>query len=281
MPYARTLQAYTLPEFWAEAPASWERRLREISPVLPNLAHLRFRKFEPRPDWATSEFNTAPDRPIWAVYTATPRHLVHPDKVEQLAKHWSELPTEQQAGRRAMVSDYQHYMWHTQGLLVQPFWLLMGTWGGTPTMYTPRETRYLDASGLSSIPAPIGFFAGCPFDERSVKGIVERDRLVQAGNRYDELEKMGRPDHLRAEDEAAERLYRETYLDTLAVWHAPAVEFMKSQFGKSEVTESLPPAPVGLENTLAQWKDVYRETGRMIGVTPPTTKQVPVALSLT
>lgn len=287
MPYTRSLQRFWLPEFDAEAPESWEKRLREISPIMPNLSHLRFRKFEPRASWrnpapgVSVSFNTAPDRPIWMLYTATPRHLVHPDKVLQLQEHWSEMPTGFQAGRRALVSNYQHYIWHTQGLLVQPFWILQGEWGGTPTQYTQREKRYLDASGASSIPAPIGFFAGCPFDERAVPKIVQRDKLVQAGNRYDELEKMNRPEYLKAEDEAAEKVYRETYLDTLAVWHAPAVAFMQSQVGKAQANEHLRPAPKGLENTLARWKDVYKETGVMLDASLPMQKKAQVAVPLT
>ena len=275
MPYPLSLQAYCLPEFYAVAPDSWETRLREISPILPNLAHLRFRKFEPRDDWYFK------DRPMWAVYSCTPRHLIQKDRAEQFALHWSELPSERQKGRKGVVSDYQHFMWHSQGLEVRPFWLLQGEWGGTPTLYTPREKRYLDASGAISEPFPIGFFPACTFDERAVKGIVARDRLVQAGMRYDALEAMDRPAALRAEDELAERTFRETYLDTLAVMQAPAVEYMKSQLFKEESPDYLPPAPAGLANTLATWRDVFVETGKMIGVTTPTHKQVSVSMALT
>ncbi len=287
MPYNRTLARFTRPEFDAQAPESWERRLREISPITPNLAHLIFRKFDPRPSWKNiprgyeRSYNLAPDRPIWALYSATPRHLVHPDKVEQLTLHWSELPTGQQAGRRSEIKDYQHYAWHTRGLYVQPFWILQGEWGGTPAVYSERQKAYLRGSGASTTPVPVGFFAGCPFDERAVPLILECDRLIKAGNRYDELEKMNRPDYLKAEDEAAERVYRETYLDTLAVWHAPAVAFMQSQVGKAQANEHLRPAPKGLENTLAQWKDVYKETGVMLDASLPMQKKASVSVPLT
>lgn len=266
MPYS--LQSYCLPEFFALPPEGWGRRLREVSPITSNLSHLRFRKFEPRVDWYWKE------RPIWAVYSCTPKHLINPERAEQFKLHWSELPTGLQAGRKAVVSDYQHFMWHTEGVEARPFWLLQGEWGGTPTMYTPRERRYLDASGAISEPFPIGFFPACAFNELAVRNIVARDRLIQVGNRYDELEKMDRPAALKAEDEAAERHYRETYLDTLAVMAEPAVEFMKSFLRKSEADMELPPAPEGLANTLAQWKDVWKDTGQMIGVTAAPHRKV-------
>jgi hypothetical protein len=270
MPYDLSLQSYTLPEFYAQAPISWERRLREISPVTSNLSHLRFRKFEPREDWLF------PNRPIWALYACTPRHMVEPMTAAGYEKHWSELPLRpesdfpesEQMAQRAMVSDYQHFMWHTQGVMPRLFWLLQGEWGGTPAKYTARERRYLAASGAVDEPFPIGWFRGCPFDERAVTAIQKRDRLLQSGNNFDALEKTNRTDWKKAEDDAAELVYRETVLDSLAVLNAPAIEFMKSQIAKDEFADAeragwLPPAPVGLDRTLASFRDVYKETGRM------------------
>lgn len=279
MPYPKTLQAFTRPEFYEEAPAEWERRLREISPITPNMAHLGFRKFAPREDWRESPWNTQPDRPLWAIYTRTPKHLVTPEKAECYRLHWSEVPTTEQVGHRAIVSDYQHFMWHVHGVEVFPLWFLQGEWGGTPAKYTRRETRYLDASGASSVPFAPGTFTPCVFDERAVRGLLQRDRLLQACNRYDELEKMDRPAFKKAEDDAAELLFRETYLDTLSVLMAPAVAYMKSSIGKAEIAEEvranrMKPAPDGLANTLAQWKDVWKSTGTMLGVGLAPSKKV-------
>lgn len=273
MPYPLSLDSYVLAEFFVPAPAEWERRLREISPITSNLSHLRFRKFEPRDDWLF------PERPIWALYACTPRHMVEPMTAEGYDKHWSEFslhpesefPESEQVAQRRMVSDYQHFMWHTQGVMPRLFWLLQGTWGGTPAKYTKRETAYLRGSGALTEPFPIGWFPGCPFDERAVKAILTRDRLMQHGNNLDELEKSNRSDLMKAEDDLAEMTYRETVLDSLAVLHAPAIEFMKSQLGKEEFTDAeisglIKPAPTGLDRTLSSWKDVYKETGSMPGV---------------
>lgn len=275
MPYARSLHQYVLPEFEAEAPDSWVRRLRDISPILPNTSHLAFRKFAPRADWSESPFNLQPDRPLWALYRRTPKHLVHQDIAQAMAKHWSEQPTVgEQAATRALISDYQHFVWHTQGFWAAPFWLLQGEWGGTPMKFTDRERRYMDACGNESIPAPPGAFTPCVFDERVVQQVLARDRLVQAGNRFDVLEKMDRPDHKKAEDDAAELVYREAVLEHLAALAAPAAEYMKSQLGKREISAAVTqglmrPAPDGLPDTLAVWKEHFLEHGVMVGATMP------------
>lgn len=280
MPYSLSLQTYCLPEFEARAPDSWEQRLREISPVLPNTHHLRFRKFEARPDWSESPFNVQPDRPLWALYAALPIRLVEPLTAAGFQKHWSEeAPLADQVATRSMVSDYQHFMWHTLGLYVKPFWLLQGEWGGTPMKFTDRERRLLDATGASSIPAPPGAFTPCVFDERAVTKILERDRFLHAGNRLDELEKMDRPESKRAEDDAAELAYREEVLKHLAAMAQPAVAFMQSQVGKHQVEDAVArgemrPAPVGLGNTLSVWKDHFRETGQVLTATLPSQKKV-------
>lgn len=278
MPYSKALQSFTLPEFYAPAPDSWEQRLREISPILPNTSHLRFRKFEPSipynpnvPGWAQDTRGDwlFPEKPIWALYSCTPKHLVVPEKAEAFGKHWSELFDEgERVAHRSVISDYQHFMWHTQGVSVTPFLLLQGEWGGTPAKYTDREKAYLRGSGAMTDPFPIGWFPACPFDERVVNVVQARDRLIQAGNRFDELEKQNRPEWKKAEDDAAELLYRETVLDTLAVLNAPAIEWMKSQQAKAEFADAeragfIPPAPVGLDRTLATFRDVWKETGVM------------------
>lgn len=285
MPYSITLRDYVLPEFEAQAPDSWQKRLREISPIQSNLSHLRFRKFEARPDWSESPFNLQPDRPMWAIYVCTPIRMVEPLTAQGYQKHWSEEPTAaEQAATRAMVSDYQHFMWHSVGLWVRPFWLLQGDWGGTPMKFTDRERRLLDAAGESSIPAPPGAFTPCPFDERVVAKILERDRFVQAGNRFDELEKMDRPEAKKAEDDAAELAYREEVLKHLAMLAQPAAEYMKSQKGKREMDAAvvsgwIRPAPSDLPDTLSVWKDHFRATGQMTGATAPKQKKSHIVLT--
>jgi hypothetical protein len=295
MPYSLSLKDFVLPEFEAPPPESWEKRLREISPKLSNASHLRFRKFAPRDDWKESPFNLQPHRPMWALYAALPIRLVEPLTAEGFRLHWSEQPTMdhsdpsrpmsgEQAAAKALVSDYQHFVWHSEGLYVKPFWLLQGEWGGTPAKFTDREKRYLDGAGQSSIPAPPGAFTPCVFDERAVKAILIRDRLLEAGKRFDELDKMDSPESKKAEDDQAELVYRETVLQTLAELAQPATEYMRSQLGKREVESAvvsgfLRPAPENLPDTLSVWRDHFKTTGQILSATAPTQRKVQVGIA--
>lgn len=273
MPYPRTLHQYCLPEFFREPPPDWNRRLREISPITENLSHLRFRCFEPHESWL---HNT---RDVWAVYACTPAKMIHPERAEQFRLHWSELHESQQPGRKAAVSDYQHFMWHTVGVEAKPFWILQGEWGGTPAQYTRREARYLDACDAISEPFPLGFFEPCPFDERAVEQILKRDRLLQACNRYDELEKMDRPLEQRLEDEAAEYVFREQYLKTWSEIMRPSVEFMQSFLNKKASDGVFPDAPEGTANAVSQWKDHFLEHGNVIGTRTAKMRKLQVAVA--
>lgn len=284
MPYPHTLAQYTTPDFFAEAPASWERRLREISPVLPGVDHLVFRRFSPHETW------NHPERPQWVLYSARPIALVEKGRAAQFATHWSDIPLEHltdecpfpggaREARKAVVSNYQHYMWHACGLYVTPFLILQGEWGGTPAKYTEREKRYLDGAGAMSEVPPIGFFPACPFDERVVAQVTARDRLLKACNRFDDLEKMDRPLAKQAEDEAAELSFRETYLKTWAAIVQPQAEFMQSYLRKSESHQALPAAPVGLANTVARWKEHFLETGQILDANTPMNRRLQVSVA--
>ena len=272
MPYSRTLQAFTTPGFYAEAPASWEARLREISPITGNLDFLRFRYMEPHESWHHAE------RGQWVLYSCKPIAMVTKERAQQFEKHWSELLEFEQPGRQAVVSNYQHFLWHSQGLYAKPFLILQGEWGGTPAQYTPSERAFLEASDCFTEPFPLGFFPACAFDERAVKQIAMRDRMLKVSNSYSALEYLDTPQAMKNEDEAAAKLRRQTFLDTWAVINGPSVEFMKSYLKKSEAAMALPDAPVGLADTVSRWKEEYVETGHQLSVAPASQRKLQVAV---
>lgn len=279
MPYARSLQTYVLPEFYADAPSSWARRLDDISPAMPNLDRLVFRKFEPtEPDGSDRGWGNS-DKPQWVLYTAKPIRMVDAERATQFEKHWSEVPEAQQAGLQGVVSDYQHFMWHARGLYVKPFLILQGQWGGTPCKYTRQEEAFLKGSGAMFDPYPLGMFEAIPFDERVVKQISLRDRLLQVSGSYERLERMDTSASKRLDEETAEYLKRETVLDTFREMIQPSVEFLKSWKARQEVQSTLPRAPAGLSDTLSQWKDHYRETGQWMKSLPASQRRVQVAIN--
>ncbi len=258
---------------WLKAPpAEWERRLREISPVTDRLAHLRFRYREAKPWWYW------PEAGVWEIYTCTPKHLASAERANQFARRWQDMPIREQAGRKAVVTSYQYFMWHTHNVEATRFWVLHGPNGGVPARYTDREVAYLDAMDAVSIAPPLGFFPPCEFDERTVQHLLERDRLVQAGMDFDRLEALDRPEMLKAQDEENARMHRERYLEWWAELMGPCKEFMKSQIFKEQQAD-LPPAPVGLANKLATWKEQFIHDGTMDGAQTPTHRTVNVPVT--
>lgn len=247
------------------APKAWVDRLREISPVSDRLAHLVFRWNAPKDFWVH------PNEGQWELYAASPRHLATEDRKQCFEKHWSELPRSEQAGRKSSVSSYQHYMWHTHNVDVSRYAILQGPTAFTPSRYTMREKRYLDAVGAESTPFPRGFFPAAPFDERTVRQILSRDRLLLAGGDLDRLEAMDKPEAVKAEFEEAEQHHRREYLKSWSALMAPCQEYMKSQLFRTQVEPDLPPAPEGLADRLATWKETFIESGHLVGGTNATT----------
>lgn len=276
MPYSLTLQKFLPAEVFLEPPPSWERRLREVSPIVERLPHLRFRFFEPHHTWAF------PERGIWALYSCVPKAAVPKDRAELYDKHWSELRSgEDEAqnrmtgaavARKSTVSSYQHYMWHVYGVDVKPFWFLMGEAGGSPAKYTRMEERCLDAVGMPSEAPPIGMLPACPFDERAVAAIVARDRL------YQESTGLELADELRAEDDAAEREYRKRFLDWWYAQTAPQAEFMKSYLRKKEADNTLRRATASEADAIAQFRENWIEFGQVPNAVVAGSRAVQVAV---
>jgi hypothetical protein len=196
-----TLQKYTLPEFYAEAPARGSSGCgRSPRSAAESLASDRFRKFTPRDDWFF------PERPIWALYRATPKHLVEKDLAEAMfEKHWSELfdEGEQVATKALRLRLPALHVAHAGRAASRRSGCCKASGAARRQVHEARESLP-PGSGAVDEPFPIGWFPACPFDERAVEHILERDRLIQAGNRFDELEKENRPEWKKAEDDAAD-----------------------------------------------------------------------------
>lgn len=268
-------------DVFTQAPDSWVKRLREISPIVDQMAHLRFRYFEPKARWHFFE------RGQWALYACTPRHLIHKLDAEQYEKHWSELslepekpvPDAAQRARRASVSSYQHYMWHAHGVEAKPFMILQGDDGGTPAAYTRREKRYLDGCNALSDPLPIGFLPWCPFDERTVSAIQKRDRFIQAGKDLDALAKRDGAENLIREDLEAERVFRDNFLTYWADTTLPQAEFLKSWLRTKEAANTLPRATKAQADAMTDWQDVFREHGNLVGAQAAASRNLQVAIN--
>lgn len=239
------------PEWLQPFPVEWETLLRTISPITDRVSYLW-------PRWRE-------DYEMWMLYEVTPKALLSKDRIAQLSVHWSDLPKGEQMGRRASVSEYQFWMFRTHGLEARPFWCLQGTkfiQGGTPFAFTSREEKLLQASGFEHPePVPPGLLPNVPFDNRVVRKIVARDRLLKVDGSLDQLAKQSRPDYLKAEDEETERQYRKAFLAWNHEQNESSVEFMRWYRHQDEYDDTLAPAPEGLANQLVDWQDRYIETG--------------------
>lgn len=272
MPYARVLHGHYLPEFEAQAPDSWERRLREISPITDTTDHLRFRWREPSQSWLL------PDRGVWEIYSCMPRALATRERASQFERHWSELPPSDQAGRRRYVTSYQHFMWHQHGVDARRFWVLQGEGGGTPAHFSHRESRLLEAEGWLAEPFPLGTFPPCPFDERSVLAILGRDRLVQLDMDLDALARSQRPDYLKALDKETEKEFRKKFLGWWMQQIRPQAEFLQSYLRKSESDMTMRRATKEEANLVTDWRDRYIETGTVNRAGNVSTTKTQVAI---
>lgn len=207
-----------------DPPPEWEARLREISPVLPTTSHLRFR-------WLASAEQ-------WALYQCIPKHLLHPERVAQFARHWSELPKDQQMGRRMSVSEYQFRMFHDFGVDAHKTWILQGTaaeWsGGTPARYTDEERMILHAENESTETIPAGTLPAIPFDERVVRAIRQRDRLLQVGLDVDRLRQLDSVEGHAATMAKAQKAHRAAFLKWMKVDQAPVADFLAWFLRKKE-----------------------------------------------
>ncbi len=270
MPYPRLLQEYLKPEFFAEAPASWVKRLRETSPVADRQPYLIFRVFglddREREGWGW----VCKERPMWTLYIATPRKAVSPERAALYVKHWSEMATEgEKVARHSMISDYQHFMWHSQGVDVAQFLLLQGPTGATIAKYSKREKRYLDGIGATSEEFPIGFLPAQPFDERTVTLIQTRERMMFGSRRFDSLDGLNASQAEKAEAEEAERVFREEWVKTWGQMNGPVKEFLGSQIGKAAMADG-PRASRKTTDHVTSWKDQYIATGVIPGQTNRT-----------
>lgn len=267
MPYS--LLAFSEPAWFTVPPDGWVTRLREISPKTDKLGHLVFRYLAPRERQWEGFTLPAQDRGTWCLYYAVPRPLIDDERAGMFVRHWSELPVTEQAGRQALVSSWQHFMWHTQGVDCRPFWILQGQHGGTPAAYSERERMILRAENAVSEPLPPGFFPPCGFDERAARAIQAADRLHQAGGNLDRLAAMESNAAKRAEDSEAAKEFRRRYWANWLETMKPQAEYWQSYLRTKDADHTVPRATPEQAHAAAQFREVYVETGIVPGAGMP------------
>lgn len=254
-----------LPEWVKQPTEGWETRLRAISPVVDRTSHLRFR------------YRASVEQ--WELYECTPAHLLDAGRVQQLTQHWSDLPTDQQLGRKRFVTEYQHYMFRTHSVEARRFWVLQGKQGGTPAIYTEREQKLLESIGECGDVPELGMFPNCPFDERAIQAILARDNLLKSGFDLDVLAKSQRPESLKIQDDENEKDYRRAFLGWWYQEMQPMSEFLKYYHRQTESYTTLSPGTAEISNAVTKWRDHFIETGEVLGAERPSSKVVQIAVA--
>lgn len=187
-------------------PAEWERRLREISPV--SEVH----------SWLALKWHPAIER--WFVYEMVPDAFIdtgfraelqgeHPHQLEEWAR---------------IVTPYQWEMYRQHKVHARPCWIIQGTHGGHKVAFDAIDQELLRAMGKPTSPPEFGSLPYAPFDERVVKQLVERSKLVQAKNNLaDFRRKHGTTD-----------AHKRTYRDALEQARERYVAYINEQFADGD-----------------------------------------------
>lgn len=231
----------------------WEADLRRINPISTHFTHLRFY-------WYRAAMR-------WVLYDCLPGHLIQDDETkygptmtgkELLAALNGPPPRELEAWQETGISDMQHEMYRLHRVFALPFWVLQGENGGHQVMYSPWEQNLLLAKGLPAEPPKIGTLPPCPFDQRVIQQLNQRNRRIQLGERL--MKMSGSVEFANAEMEQIQREIREAEMRFIESTMEPvtdmAMSLVKGANTRSEHADQIIRVPDG---TAAKAKDAYEE----------------------
>lgn len=186
-------------------PPSWERDVRSISPISDAHSWLMLTWHEPHPERDPK----AKEKGRWVLYECVPESLIPTGKRLLLAgKPYWEVGAGIAKGREQMVSAFQWEMFRRYRVEARPFWIIQGSDGGTPAVYSELEQRLFLAKGLPTSPPFVGALPFAPWDARAKRAVLKRDALTKVGGNIDRLRGNASDAAVQAEFELAEQAYR-------------------------------------------------------------------------
>ncbi len=232
-------------------PTEWEKDLRTISPMSRDNEWLAFRWSEGTPGFPIER---------WMLYACNPNMS---DEWHRLlgGTPWWEMPTDQQAGRRQLVSAYQWEMYRKHRVMARPFWCLQGPDGGTPCAYGELEQKLLRLTQKPTDPPDYGSQPYLPWNGLVKRRIQERRRFAEMSMRLRNLSQQNVAAHLKAESEAAEKQFRVEFLKWIDDRFEAQADFLTWYTRKTEADMVLPKATTEQENIAARAADHFVETG--------------------
>lgn len=136
--------------------------------------------------------------------------------------------------------------------------------------YTPYEAAILKAHGKTRDVPEVGSLPWADFDQRVIDAITARDRMRQYGDRFAHLaDRQKAAEHVKAEDDAAERAYRVEFLKFFEERMAPNGDYIAWHSNRSENQNDFRPATKAETEAADRWQQHFLETGH-IPMTPET-----------
>lgn len=248
-----------------EFPREWYQRLREISPITPVISWL-----EPR--WFPMRLENGGDGGRWLLYECAPvrslpisQRLDIEDMLGGVPPRFMDTSTESKRRSKAVrlmfADDWQCEMYRLHDVWARQLWILQGDTGGHPLQYEEAEQKILQLHGYPTDPPAVGELPFAPFDERVVRQMQRRNRLIQVGNDLHELKRTATGAAVESEWADAQKDYRRQYVQFLEDQQQPQVEFLKDFSRTTECRGIIPAMSRGEMDAADQAKDLYIDTG--------------------
>ena len=202
-------------------PEEWERRLREISPISETVS------------WLALKWHPAIER--WFLYECVPNQFISQDWRSELE---GEHPHKLEEWAR-ICTPYQWEMYRKYRVHARPCWIIQGTKGGHKVAFDAADQELCKAQGIPQSPPAFGSLPYAPFDERVVRQLVARNKLVAAKNDLAEFKRRwgNTPGFKRSYRDQLEKA-REQYVAYLNAQLEDGDDEVRSAYGKGELEGS-------------------------------------------
>lgn len=238
-----------------QAPADWERQLRELSPQTTEHSWLFFYWYR------------AKER--WVLYDGVPVGLIEPKSLQapgltgaELLKALRGAPPRDLPGEQVnpFVSDTQHEMHRLYGVYARPFWVLQGDRGGHQVAFSPDQKEFLIQCGQSEKAPTIGSLPACPFDGRVIQQLQRINRLYALNNDVGLLRASGSSESAAVQSALRQRQIREVSLAMLEQQLGGLSEMVQTLGHRTETADAVIRAD-GKAAAASEALSAYIETG--------------------
>ena len=233
-----------------------EAELRAFSPIVEQVSHLRAY-------WYRAGLR-------WILYECIPLGLMPSDERKVRpdltgAELFAAIRGAPQRMRSedeepSPISDLQHEMARRWKVWAGPLLVLQGTTGGHFWKLDPWQQNVAIAKGHSGEMPAIGSLPACPFDQRTIRFLQSRNRLIALGGRLDKLKQSAQVEFANVEMDAIQREIRTAEMALIQSQLEPLVEMTSTLAKKTDFSDQLIHVP-GMAAKATDAYAQYKETG--------------------